>query len=104
MSEKQSISEQDVRHVAKLGRLNLTDEEIERIGGKLSSVLGYISKMNELNVDDVEPMAHAADITNVYRDDEPTEGISVDDALLNAPEKSPPYFKVPKVLGDGSSA
>lgn len=94
------ITEQEVRHVAKLGRLRLSDEEIQHFAGQLSRVLDYMGKLNELDVADVAPMAHAADMINVLRDDEPAPPMSVDKALQNAPEKWPPFFKVPKVLGD----
>jgi aspartyl-tRNA(Asn)/glutamyl-tRNA(Gln) amidotransferase subunit C len=67
-------------------------------------VLDYVSKLNELDVEGVEPMAHAADVTNVLRDDEPQAGLTPDEALANAPASEPPFFKVPKVIGDGSGA
>jgi len=102
MSEQ--ITEEDVRHIAKLARLNLTDEQVHQYTGQLAHVLGYISKLNELDVDNVEPMAHALDVTNVLREDDPTDGIPVESALANAPEQTPPFFKVPKVLGEGSGA
>lgn len=102
MAEK--LTSDEVLKVAKLGRLTLTDEEIPQYAERLSAVLGFVSKLGELNVDDVEPMAHAGDMTNVLRDDVARDGIAVDVALDNAPDKSPPFFKVPKVIGDGSSA
>jgi len=98
------LSADQVRHVAKLSRLRLSDQEIEHFAAQLSSVLDYMSKLNELDVDGVEPMSHALDVTNVLRPDEPVPGLPVDLALANAPEKSPPFFKVPKVLGEGSGA
>lgn len=99
-----TITEADVRHVAKLSRLKLSDDEIAGHTVQLARVLEYISKLNELDVEGVEPMAHAADITNALREDEPTPGLSPDDALANAPASFPPFFKVPKVLGEGSGA
>lgn len=104
MSEKQTITEADVRHVAKLSRLRLSDEEITGFTSQLAHVLDYISKLNELDVEGVEPMAHAADITNALRDDEPQPGMPTNAALANAPAQHPPFFKVPKVLGEGSGA
>ena len=103
MSEKK-ITEDDVRHVAKLSRLRLSDEEIHHFTDQLEAVLGYISKLNELDVDGVEPMAHAMDMCNVRREDVEQDGIAVEDALKNAPAKDDVFFKVPKVLGDGSGA
>ncbi len=102
MAEK--LTDNQVRHVAKLSRLRLSDEQIARYGEQLSAVLDYFAKLNELDVEGVEPMAHAADVTNVLRADEPVDGLSTDAALANAPAQSPPFFKVPKVLGEGSGA
>ena len=98
------LTDEQVRHVAKLSRLNLTDEQIHRFAGQLSDILGYVAKLNELDVDGIEPMAHAMDIANVLRDDSPTTPLPVETVLANAPDQSPPFFKVPKVLGEGSGA
>jgi len=102
MSEQ--LSDDQVRHVAKLSRLRLSDEEVHNFAGQLSAVLDYVSKLNELDVEGVEPMAHSADVSNVLREDIPHPGMSVDSALANAPDASDPFFKVPKVLGDESGA
>lgn len=106
MSEKapEQLTEQQVRHVAKLSRLKLNDQQVHYFSEQLSHVLQYVSKLNELDVEDVEPMAHPTDMTNRFRDDEPTPGLAVDAALKNAPDTDPPFFKVPKILGDGGSA
>ena len=98
------LSEADVRHVAKLSRLKLTDDEIAHLTTELGQVLGYIGKLNELDVTDVEPMAHPTDMTNKFRKDIPTPGLPNEDVLRNAPDADPPFFKVPKVIGDGSGA
>lgn len=98
------ITEQDVRHVAKLSRLRLSDAEVAHFTEQLAAVLDYIAKLNELDVAGVEPMAHPLDLANVLRDDVEQPGIAVDMALANAPDRSPPFFKVPKVLGEGSGA
>ncbi len=102
MSEK--LTENDVRKVAKLSRLKLTDDQVAFYTDQLAHVLGYIDKLSELDVDNVEPMAHPTDMTNKLRPDEPTAGMPVDAALANAPASDPPFFKVPKVLGEGSGA
>jgi len=104
VTKTQRLTDQQVRHVAKLSRLDLNDQEIEHFSGQLSDILEYVSKLNELDVDKVEPMAHAMDVTNVLRDDQEIEGLKVETALANAPAKTPPFFSVPKVLGDGSGA
>ncbi len=98
------LTEQEVRHVARLSRLELSDQEVEHFAEQLSAVLDYVSKLNELDVEGVEPMAHAMDVTNVLRPDEPVPGMSLKQALANAPDKMPPFFKVPKVLGEDSGA
>lgn len=104
MSETKTITEDDVRQVAKLSRLYVSDEDVHHFTEQLAAVLDYISKLNELDVDGVEPMAHPLELVNVLRPDVEQPGIPTDTALANAPAKTPPFFKVPKVLGDGPSA
>jgi len=104
MSQEQTITEADVRHVAKLGRLHVSDDQVHHFTEQLAAVLEYIGKLNELDVDGVEPMAHPLELVNVLRVDTERPGMTTDSALANAPAKTPPYFKVPKVLGDGPSA
>ena len=103
-----AITEDAVRHVARLSRLQLSDAEVAQYTGQLADILGYIAKINELDVEGIEPMAHALDLTNVFREDEPQPGMDVDTALANAPQRSDfvegSFFRVPKVLGDGPSA
>ncbi len=98
-----SLDETDVRHVAHLARLTLTDEERTRYAAQLSTVLAYVRRLNELDTDDVEPLAHPLDMTDVSRED--TRGISWDPqrALRNAPEHKDGFFKVPKVLDQGEA-
>ena len=98
------LTEQEVRKVAKLSRLNLTEEEVHHFAQQLSSVLGYVSKLGELDVDEIEPMAHAMDVTNALREDVAARDLTPDEALHNAPAKDEPFFKVPKVIGEGSGA
>ena len=98
------LSEEEVHHVAKLSRLRLSDKEVAHFAGQLSTVLDYMSKLNELDVEGVEPMAHALNVTNVLRQDDPECSMPVEKALANAPAKAPPFFKVPKVLGNSSGA
>lgn len=100
----QAITEQDVRHVAKLSRLQLDGEQVAHLADQLGAVLAYVSKLNELDVEGVAPMAHPMDMPNVLRDDIEQPGLSVQQALMNAPAKDEPFFKVPKVIGEGSGA
>ncbi len=98
------ITEQQVRHVAKLSRLHLTDDQVTHLAGQLAMILDYVGKINELDCEGVEPLAHPLDLTNALRPDREEPGITVDAALANAPDKTPPFFKVPKVLGDTVSS
>lgn len=104
MSASKTITEDNVRHVAKLSRLHVSDEDVHHLTEQLAAVLDYIGKLNELDVDGIEPMAHPLELVNVLRPDEEQPGMPTDAALANAPAKTPPFFKVPKVLGDGPSA
>jgi aspartyl-tRNA(Asn)/glutamyl-tRNA(Gln) amidotransferase subunit C len=85
-------------HVANLARINLTSEEKERFSAQLNDVLAYIEQLNEVNVEGVEPTAHAFPVVNVWSEDVPEPGLSVEDALRNAPEKRDNMVVVPKVV------
>jgi aspartyl-tRNA(Asn)/glutamyl-tRNA(Gln) amidotransferase subunit C len=98
-----AIDEQQVRHIAHLSRLALTDDEISRFGKDLGDVLAYVEKLKEVNTDGVEPTAHAMPVANVFRIDEPAESLGTEKALQNAPDKVETYFKVPKVLDQRTS-
>ena len=97
------LTEGEVRHVAKLARLKLDDAQVHLYAQQLSDILAYVEKLKELNVEGVEPMAHAIDLTNRFRDDVPGKTLSTEEALMNAPAKDEPFFKVPKVIGEGSA-
>ena len=98
MSEPRITPEQ-VRHVAKLARLALDEPELRRLQGQLESILGYVAKIGAVDVSGVEPMAHAADVKNVLRDDVVQRALPVEQVLQNAPDTDGPFFKVPKVIG-----
>lgn len=97
------LTQDDVRHVAKLARLRLSDEAITEQTTKLGAILKYIDKLSEVDIDGVEPMVHAMELVNVLRPDEVGDSLPVEDALRNAPDRDDNFFKVPKVLGEGSS-
>ena len=101
MTEK--LTEQEVRHVAKLARLKCTDEEIATLTSQLGAILGYFAQLEELDTTDVEPLAHCLPIHNVFREDEVQPSLSNDEALANAPQRDGEFFAVPKVLGDTSA-
>ncbi len=94
-----ALSEEQVRHVALLARLGLSDEQVSRLSAELSSILEHIEKMGELDLTDVEPMAHAVDVLNVTRPDENRPGLSQEQALSNAPEKQDGAFVIPTIVG-----
>ena len=98
------IDEAQVRKVAKLSRLELTEAEVNEFTGQLSAILDYVEKMNELDTDNVEPLAHCLPISNVLREDRAKESIGVEQALANAPQRDDHFFKVPKILDDSSGA
>jgi len=93
-----AATEIDVKYVAHLARLNLTPEEEQTFGAQLSQVLGYIEKLKELDVSQVEPTAHAVPLLNVTRPDEPGPSLSNEDALRNAPATANGLFIVPKIV------
>jgi aspartyl-tRNA(Asn)/glutamyl-tRNA(Gln) amidotransferase subunit C len=88
-----------VRHVAKLSRLALDEAHVEKYASQLESILGYVDKIKQADVSDVEPMAHAAPLHNVLRDDVPGPALPREQVLQNAPDTDGPFFKVPKVIG-----
>ncbi len=92
------LSLDEVRHVAKLARLRLSDEQLEQYRGQLSSVLDHIARISELDVEGVEPMAHPSDLVNRLDDDEPAESLSQQQILRIAPATEGQYLAVPKVL------
>jgi aspartyl-tRNA(Asn)/glutamyl-tRNA(Gln) amidotransferase subunit C len=91
------ISEEQVRHVANLARLGLTDEEVERMGGQLGAILDSIERIQELDLDNVPPTANPLSLTNVFRPDEPKPELSREDALSAAPEPAADLFSVPRI-------
>lgn len=93
-----------VCHVAKLARLRVPDADAERYGVQLTSILGHISKLNAIDVTDVEPMAHPLPINNRLADDVPSEAMPIDHLTRNAPAIEGRFLAVPKVLADGGGA
>jgi aspartyl-tRNA(Asn)/glutamyl-tRNA(Gln) amidotransferase subunit C len=91
------ISEEQVRHVANLARLGLTDEEIERMSEQLGAILDSIEKIQELNLADVPPTANPLNLTNVFRPDEPRGELAREEALASAPEAVDGHFAVPRI-------
>ncbi len=82
-------------HVARLARLALTDEEVERLGGQLNAILEAVGKVGELDLEGVEPTSHPLDLSNVWAEDDPRPSLPVDEALANAPDREGGFFRVP---------
>jgi aspartyl-tRNA(Asn)/glutamyl-tRNA(Gln) amidotransferase subunit C len=93
------IERDEVLHVARLARLRLTDEEIDRMSSELSSVLDHIEKIGELDLEGVEPTSHVVPLENVLRDDEPRPSLAADRALAAAPAPVEGGFGVPSPGG-----
>jgi aspartyl-tRNA(Asn)/glutamyl-tRNA(Gln) amidotransferase subunit C len=90
-----AISRDEVLHVARLARLALTDEEVERLGAQLSAILEAVGKVSELDLADVEPTSHPLELVNVWAEDEARPSLPVDEALANASVREGGYFRVP---------
>ena len=90
-----TIDREQVLHVARLARLALTDDEVDRLGSQLNAILEAVSKVSELDLDDVPPTSHPLDLANVWADDEPRPCLPLADALANAPDRDGSYFRVP---------
>jgi aspartyl-tRNA(Asn)/glutamyl-tRNA(Gln) amidotransferase subunit C len=91
------ISEEQVRHVANLARLGLTEEELGRMGGELDAILDSIEKIRELDLTDVPPTANPLNLSNVLRSDEPRPELPREEALAPAPEPADDLFAVPRI-------
>jgi len=98
------IDEGQVRHIAKLARLKLSDDEVRLFAGQLGDILDHFRQLETVNTADVEPLAHPLSVTNVLREDEPGEPFDPNRALQNAPQREGSFFKVPPVLDQGSGA
>lgn len=91
------ITIKDVEHVAKLARLELTEEEKELYTKQLGDVLKYVDQMNEVDTSNVKPMSHAIDFVNVMREDKVVYEQTKEELMANAPEEENGFFRVPKI-------
>jgi aspartyl-tRNA(Asn)/glutamyl-tRNA(Gln) amidotransferase subunit C len=89
------IDRDQVLHVAKLARLKVTDDEVDRMAEELSKILEHVETMNELDLEGVEPTSHVVDLTNVLREDVPRPGLPREKALDQAPDAADGGFRVP---------
>jgi len=94
------LSRQEVEKVSLLARLRLSEAELETMTRQLGAIVGYVEKLSELDTEDVAPMAHAAETTNVFAEDDVAPSLPREKALQNAPKHDGECFQVPAVLGD----
>jgi aspartyl-tRNA(Asn)/glutamyl-tRNA(Gln) amidotransferase subunit C len=98
-----ALTREEVGWVAHLARLDLTEEELDRLTPQLAAIVEYVDQLRQVNTEGVEPLAHALAVENVFRDDEPAPSLSVEDALSNAPDRrtnsrGEQFYSVPAVL------
>ena len=93
-----SVTNDQVRHIARLARIAMSDEEIARVGPELNNILGWVEQLSEVKTDGVEPLTAVIDQKLRLRDDVVTEGNIRDEILANAPEAQHGFFAVPKVI------
>jgi aspartyl-tRNA(Asn)/glutamyl-tRNA(Gln) amidotransferase subunit C len=94
------IDKKEVEHIAKLARLELTEKEKELFTNQLAEIVLYFEKLQELDIEGVEPTCHVEQISNRMREDIPLPSLSLEDALTNAPESEANHFRVPLVVKD----
>jgi aspartyl-tRNA(Asn)/glutamyl-tRNA(Gln) amidotransferase subunit C len=90
-----AITREEVLHVAKLARLELTDDEVERLTLELGAILEAVGKVAELDLDDVPPTSHPLALVNAWREDEPRDSLCLDEVFANAPQREGDLFRVP---------
>jgi aspartyl-tRNA(Asn)/glutamyl-tRNA(Gln) amidotransferase subunit C len=93
-----ALTVDDVRWVAHLARLTLSDAELETMTRQLSAILDYVNQLQQVDTEKIEPLAHPHELANVFRDDAPAPSLPVADALANAPDRRGDYYGVPAVL------
>ncbi len=97
-SMDKKIDKSEVIKVARLARLELTNQEIDEFAGQLNAIIDYVERMNKLNTEGVEPLAHCLPINNVFREDIVKQSLGTEKTLANAPQQDGQFFKVPKIL------
>lgn len=95
-----SVTRKDVEHIAQLARLKFKETELNNFTDELNEILGYVEKLNELDTENIEPLSHPVEGSNVFRDDKLKGSIPTAEGLKNAPQSSEEYFKVPKVINN----
>jgi aspartyl-tRNA(Asn)/glutamyl-tRNA(Gln) amidotransferase subunit C len=93
-----ALTPEQVRWVAHLARLELSDAELETMTRQLSAIIDYVNQLQQVDTQGIEPLAHPLPVHNVFRDDEPAPSLSVEAALANAPNRRDGFYGVPAVL------
>ena len=93
-----AITADEIKWIAHLSRLELKNEELLVASTQLSSILNYINQLQEVNTDNVEPLAHALEVSNVFREDALKESLNVNEALANAPDRQGNFYGVPAIF------
>ena len=93
------ITTEEVRHVAKLARLDLSDAEVDRMTGQLDAILTYVAKLDELDTTNVAVTTHTQQVVNAFREDVVRPSLPREQALANSPEQNGESFVVPRVIG-----
>jgi aspartyl-tRNA(Asn)/glutamyl-tRNA(Gln) amidotransferase subunit C len=94
------ITREEVRHLADLARIDLSDEELDHLAPQLAVILDSVASISEVAAGDVPPTSHALPLTNVFRDDVARPGLTAEQALAGAPQVDQQRFSVPRILGD----
>ena len=95
-----NISRDEVAHLARLARLAVTEDELDKFAGQLDVILQSVARVGEVAADDIPPTSHAVPLTNVFRDDQPRLGLTPEQALAGVPATEDGRFRVPRILGE----
>jgi aspartyl-tRNA(Asn)/glutamyl-tRNA(Gln) amidotransferase subunit C len=95
-----TVSREEVRHLADLARIELSDEELDHLAPQLAVIIDSVASINGVAAGDIPPTSHALPLTNVFREDVVRPGLTAEEALAGAPEEEQQRFKVPRILGD----
>jgi aspartyl-tRNA(Asn)/glutamyl-tRNA(Gln) amidotransferase subunit C len=99
-SARPSITREEVAHLARLARIELTDAELDHLAPQLDVILGSVARVGEVAAADIPPTSHALPLTNVFRDDDVRPGLTPQEALAAAPAVEEQRFRVPRILGE----
>ena len=95
-----SVTIKDVEYVASLAKLSFSEEEKQKLASQLNEILEYMERLNQLDTDNIGPLSHVIELSNVFREDELKPTLTQEEALRNAPAKTEKFFRVPKVIGE----